>query len=157
MNRTKSSVAVWAGRIGGFSAMASVSAAAMAFTVPGGIIYFRGSLVAPPFSVAAQAAGLPGAFVAQNSTEADGTSGQAATVTFIAPPYSTPNAEVALTATTDAGSAAAMRTGFVDGRGKHIRPASNGAYHIGATGGTLSMQPVQANGGAAVTVTTTYN
>ncbi len=84
-------------------------------------------LIGPPFTVATYSSGESNAF----STCVGAASEDGATVSFIAPGGDAPNAS------TQAGR---IGTRFVDGRGQHVAPSANGAFHIGATGGLLTMQ-----------------
>jgi hypothetical protein len=141
MERATLQNATRAGRIALLCAIAGMSASAMAYTMPGGTITFRGALVAPQFMVATQTASASSAMHATGATNGDVT-----TVTFLPPPNSAPSADVSLDGQTQAR--------FVDGRGHITTPGARGAWHIGASGGTLTMQ-----GSAAKTVTlvTNYN
>jgi hypothetical protein len=129
-------------RIALLCAAAGLSASAMAYTVPGGTITFRGALVAPPFTVDMQAATQRReAFTQSGVIDAN-----AATVTFLPPVNSAPSANVSLIGKTQAR--------FVDGHGRLIAPDVNGAWHVGEAGGKLSMQ---GSDSGRVTLVTNYN
>jgi hypothetical protein len=143
MNRAKLRKAGWIERIAVMGALAGASMSAGAFMGPGGTIYFKGALVAPPFSIAAASAAG-----SNFATGSYGLTGDSAQVVFTAPVYSSPSAHVSV----DAGRAAAPAISFEDGLGRRIAPSAAGEYHVGASGGILSMK-----GASVATIVTTYD
>ncbi|GAB5100727.1 MULTISPECIES: hypothetical protein [unclassified Caballeronia] len=130
-------------RVGLAAALAVMSAYAVSapvYTMPGGTITFRGALVAPPFGVSTSTAATSATFSATNHA-----SDQTVSVHFTPPPTDAPNARVAI-----AGSVYAR---FADGAGRQTARGSDGTFHVGATGGVLSMS---APSTALVTVVTDY-
>jgi type 1 fimbria pilin len=146
-----------AGRVGLMAAMgalACVCASASAYTMPGGTITFHGALVAPPFAIAALSATQSGAFTASSRSQTGDAGDSVASVSFDAPPYSTPSASVSIASVSGDAVPHATKTRFVDGSGKRIAAAPDGAFHVGASGGVLSMR---AKGSTLMTVVTNYN
>lgn len=129
------------------------SVSAGAYTVPGGTITFRGALVAPPFGMSTNA-GADGATFTANGRAAKDESGTVR-VTFSPPVTDAPNATVTI-----ASDSHAVDTRFTDGRGRRIAPGTAGAFHVGATGGVLSMRHSGAKDAQTpklVTLITSYN
>ncbi|BAN22450.1 hypothetical protein [Caballeronia insecticola] len=149
MHQAKLRGASLAGRIAlmGATVYCSVAAAAS-----GGVIYFTGALVAPPFDVSVGPTAGSGISTSAQTRMTD-TSGRTTYVNFLSDAHDPPNAELQLSA-----NARAVVATFRDGRGQLVKPDAGGKYHVGALGGTLSMR---ANDGASpsetrVTLTTTY-
>jgi hypothetical protein len=106
----------------------------------GGTIVITGALVAPSYSISMQSAAHSSAFATQ--TVAARKDADATTVTFTALPGGLPSADVTVTTKGER---------FIDGNSRRITRNKNGAYHIGATGGVLSIPAQAANGATIVT------
>lgn len=140
------------GRIAIAGAAACFAVSASAVTVPGGTITFLGALVAPPFALSTNArtsADGPG-FSARGDQ-----SGNTASVTFTPEPNSAPSADVSLSVDNHRATPGELNASFADGKGRRIAPNSGGVFHVGASGGVLSMQGKDAST-KLVTLVTNY-
>lgn len=116
------------------SAAIVAGSSAHAVVGPGGTIVFTGALFAPSYSISTGRTAHSGASTTQSvSTQKDT---NATTVTFTALPGGLPSADITLTASGER---------FIDGNNRRIKPNKNGAYHIAATGGVLSIPTQAAN------------
>jgi hypothetical protein len=125
-----------------FCAAMTFGSSAHAVMGSGGTIVITGALVAPSYSISMQSATHSSAFATQTVSarkEADAT-----TVTFTALPGGLPSADVTVTTTGER---------FIDGNSRRVTRNKSGAYHIGATGGVLSI-PAQA--AKDITIVTHY-
>jgi hypothetical protein len=121
--------------LAGASAFCSITAAAA--PAMGGVITFTGALLAPSFTVSAGRA--TGAYVSTAvGTQTTDTSGRSTYVMFFPEPTNPPNAELSLSVA-NARDANALTTSFRDGQGRIVKPGADGAWFVGALGGTLSM------------------
>jgi hypothetical protein len=118
-------------------------ASAQAVVSQGGTIVFTGALVAPSYLVSIRPTSHSNASTMQSVFARNKAS--VTEVSFTALPGGLPSADVTLT----------MRAheGFIDGKGQRINADRNGAYHIGATGGVLS---ILANSARQVTINVSY-
>ena len=133
------------------AAAVCIAVSANAYTVPGGTITFKGALVSPPFALSTQTAEREGGGFSARQIQR----GQTTAVAFAAYPNSAPSAQVSLTIENHRATSDALTASFADGKGHRIQPASDGTFHVGASGGVLSIQGKQASP-APVTLVTQY-
>ncbi|WP_244207010.1 hypothetical protein [Caballeronia pedi] len=105
----------------------------------GGVIYFSGALVAPPFNVSVEPSG-GSRISATAGTHMTETGGRTTYVTFLPDPHNPPKAELTLSTASGAGRAGTVTATFKDGKGRLVKPDAAGKYEVGPLGGTLSMR-----------------
>lgn len=121
---------------------------------PGGIITFKGTIVAPPYDIASYVLDNYQGFHTEKS---DVKNESTIDVTFTPAPDTSPAARIAVLVNTDAGVAAphTLKTRFTDNANR-VTMAAGAEYSVGHAGGTLSIV-----GGApterAVTVLVSYD
>jgi type 1 fimbria pilin len=128
-------------RAGQLALASAVLYAAMASAgTNGGVIYFTGAIVAPPFEVSVGPAAAASAATAP--TRIDHASGRTAQVMFSAEPHESPSAELSMSVIGHgpASGARLLATRFTDSKGNTTPSRANGTYHVGRLGGTLSMR-----------------
>ena len=144
-------VAVWAGAAALFCVCGAASAA------DSGTINFTGMIVAPPFAVALGSQSQTSAARVQTGrAAADGN--RVAAVAFAADRNNPPSADVSLTV--PGHESDLLAPSFTDGTGHRVARGVGGVYHVGATGGELTISARPGSGLAAdapVMVTTNYN
>lgn len=122
-----------------------------------GRIVFSGALVAPPFEIFAHSA--RGAAATADVASARGVQ-RDATVSFVAPPGSSPNAHLALTqpGSPPQGSRPgpqAVPARLFDHAGRQLRADANGSFKLDGRGTVLALEPVSA--GTPLIVVVSYN
>lgn len=124
----------------------------------GGVIYFTGSIVAPPFDVSV---GSGNASATASPKRIDQMSGRTAHVMFSAEPSDAPSAAVSMSVIghSPASGARVLATRFTDSRGNTTPSDAGGTYHVGKLGGTLSMRALDDTPASVtrVLLTTSYN
>ncbi|SAL62446.1 hypothetical protein AWB70_05701 [Caballeronia cordobensis] len=125
--------------------------------VPGGVITFRGALVAPPFDVSIGTTPTLGVSTAEQTRSGE-SSGNTLYVTYGADPRNPPNADVSLSVAGHATNGGqALAASFSDGKGRKMTPGIGGEYHLGALGGTLAIRAKDDASSSATRVTIVTN
>ncbi|MDR5756291.1 hypothetical protein [Caballeronia sp. LZ035] len=124
----------------------------------GGVIYFTGSIVAPPFDVSV---GSGNGSATPSPKRIDEMSGRTAHVMFSAEPSDAPSAAVStlVIGHSPASGSRLLATRFIDSEGNTTPSDSGGTYHVGKLGGTLSMHALDDTPASVtrVLLTTSYN
>jgi type 1 fimbria pilin len=116
----------------------AIAAASGAVQPMGGTITFTGAIVAPPFDVSV--GGTQTGVTAGAGAFATRASASGATVTFATPSGGEPHATVALSSPMGLPQHDVAGR-FVDTTGRTQRADGAEAYHVGAQGGVLSLEP----------------